>query len=378
MIKWKKKISVVLGMDGQHTLQSIHVSGFRSIQSVDLPIQDLNILIGQNGAGKSNFIELFRFLHEIINQRLQVYTAVKGGADKLLHYGSRETKQIKIILTFNDSWYELSLIIAQDDRLIIEFEETNVITGPITTEGVRFSKGKEESLLTKNSFKVSQVISAQLKNWRVYHFHDTSAEAPVKKLSDISDTAFLRADAGNLAAFLWYMQQKSPKHYERIVSTIKLVLPFFGDFIFRPNPYNEQKILLEWQDNRSDMRFNASDLSDGSLRFICLVTLLLQPKLPNLILLDEPELGLHPTALALLAGLLKKASSRTQVIVSTQSVNLVNAFAPDDVIVVDREDADGRPGHSTFRRLETDVLATWLTEYSLGDLWEKNVIGGTP
>ena len=360
-------------MDGQHTLQSIFVSGFRSIQSVDLSIQNLNILIGQNGAGKSNFIELFRFLHEIIDQRLQVYTAVKGGADKLLHYGSRETKQIQIVLTLDDYWYELSLIPSIDDRLIIEFEETNVATGQITSSGSRFSQGKEESLLTKNAFKASQVITTKLADWRVYHFHDTSAEAPVKKLGDINDVDFLRADAGNLAAFLWYMQQKSPNHYNRIISTIQLVLPFFSAFVFRPNPYNEQKILLEWQDNQSDMRFNAGDLSDGSLRFICLTTLLLQPKLPSLILLDEPELGLHPTALALLAGLLKKAASRTQVIVSTQSVNLVNAFTPDDIIVVDCED-----GHSTFRRLQTEALSTWLTEYSLGDLWEKNVIGGAP
>ncbi|GAB4009986.1 AAA family ATPase [Spirosoma migulaei] len=362
-------------MDGQHTLQSIFVSGFRSIQSVDLPIRNLNILIGQNGAGKSNFIELFRFLHEIINQRLQVYTAVKGGADKLLHYGSRETKEIKIHLLLSDAHYQMNLIVAESDRLIIENEDafSAVYTSAGDLSGESLSDGSKESGLLKNNYWISRLIREVLFDWRVYHFHDTSAEAPVKKFSDINDTAFLRADAGNLAAFLWYMQQKSLKHYERIVSTIKLVLPFFSDFVFRPNPYNEQKILLEWQDNRSDMRFNASDLSDGSLRFICLATLLLQPKLPSLILLDEPELGLHPTALALLAGLLKKASSRTQVIVSTQSVNLVNAFTPDDIIVVDRED-----GHSTFRRLQTEALATWLTEYSLGDLWEKNVIGGTP
>ncbi|GAB4038931.1 AAA family ATPase [Spirosoma jeollabukense] len=362
-------------MDKQHTLRSIFVSGFRSIQSVDLPIQNLNILIGQNGAGKSNFIEVFRFLHEIIDQRLQVYTAVKGGADKLLHYGSRETKEINIHLLLSDAHYRIDLIAAESDRLIIENEDvfSAVYNRAGDLAGESLSEGSRESGLIKNEYWISRMVQEALDDWRVYHFHDTSAEAPVKKLSDINDTAFLRADAGNLAAFLGYMQQKSPKHYERIINTIQLMLPFFRDFVFRPNPYNEQKILLEWQDNQSDMRFNAGDLSDGSLRFICLTTLLLQPKLPNLILLDEPELGLHPTALALLAGLLKKAASRTQVIVSTQSVNLVNAFTPDDIIVVDRED-----GHSTFRRLQTEALSTWLTEYSLGDLWEKNVIGGTP
>lgn len=368
-------------MDKQPVLHTIYVSGFRSIRELPyLPVQNLNVLIGQNGAGKSNFIELFRFLNEIINGRLQVYTAVKGGADKLLHYGSRETQLIHIELLVGNVTYQLELVPAEGDRLIIRDED-------VTPEGFDFglhpdekpvSRGSTESKLIKDDRPVSQLISSRLQDWRVYHFHDTSAEAPVKKLADLNDVAYLRPDAGNLAAFLYYLQQKSPRHYDRIVSTIQLVLPFFKDFALRPNPYNEQKILLEWQDTGSDMRFNAGDLSDGSLRFICLATLLLQPNLPSLILLDEPELGLHPTALALLAGLLKKASARTQVIVSTQSVNLVNAFSPDDIIVVDRAEADGQPGHSTFRRLQTEELATWLSEYSLGDLWEKNVIGGTP
>ena len=306
-----------------------------------------------------NFIEVFRLLYEILNQRLQVYTGRKDGADKLLHYGHRQTQEIFVGLRFPPNLYSITLIPTDtSDRLIIE--EENVYFNTDWKANNRYketvSTGSEESKLiayARSYHGVSQYVYNVLKDWRVYHFHDTSTEAPVKKLSDITDTSFLRADAGNLAAFLWYMQQKSPKHYERIISTIQLMLPFFKDFVFRPNPYNEQKILLEWQDNQSDMRFNAGDLSDGSLRFICLATLLLQPKLPNLILLDEPELGLHPTALALLAGLLKKAASRTQVIVSTQSVNLVNAFTPDDIIVVDRED-----GHSTFRRLQSEVLAT--------------------
>lgn len=362
-------------MDRQHALESIRINGFRSIQELDLPIGNLNILIGQNGAGKSNFIEVFRFLHEVLNQRLQVYTAVKGGADKLLHYGSKTTQELNIQLVLSEAHYQLNLIPAEGDRIIIENEDVfSVIYDRAgNLDGELISQGSTESKLVRNEFWISRLVRHQLTDWRVYHFHDTSAEAPVKKLGDLSDTTFLRADAGNLAAFLWYMQQKSPRHYDRVVSTIQLVLPFFNDFSFRSNPYNEQKILLEWHDTKSDMRFNAGDLSDGSLRFMCLVTLLLQPELPSLILLDEPELGLHPTALALLAELLKKASTRTQVIVSTQSVNLVNAFSPDDIIVVDRKD-----GHSVFRRLETELLTVWLSEYSLGDLWEKNVIGGTP
>lgn len=131
---------------------------------------------------------------------------------------------------------------------------------------------------------------------------------------------------------------------------------------------------LEWQDKHSDIVFTGQDLSDGSLRFICLATLLLQPELPSVLLLDEPELGLHPTAIESLARLMKQAAARTIVIVSTQSVNLVSTCAPEDVIVVDRNEQ----GASTLKRLEPQQLVQWLDEYSLGELWEKNVLGGKP
>lgn len=215
-------------MDKQHNLQSIKVAGFRSIQDIDLSIDNLNILIGQNGAGKSNFIEVFRFLYEILNQRLQIYTGRKDGADKLLHYGRRQTQEIFIGLRFPPNHYSVALIPTDtSDRLIIEQEKVyfNTDWKKDHRHAETVSTGSEESKLISyaRSYRgVSQYVTNVLKDWRVYHFHDTSAEAPVKKLSDINDTAFLRADAGNLAAFLWYMQQKSTKHYERIVSTSTL------------------------------------------------------------------------------------------------------------------------------------------------------------
>jgi predicted ATPase len=117
-------------------------------------------------------------------------------------------------------------------------------------------------------------------------------------------------------------------------------------------------------------------LSDGTLRFICLTTLLLQPKslLPDTLLIDEPELGLHPFAINLLADMLQEAAESKQVIVSTQSVELLNAFQPEDVVVVQREE-----DASVFKRLDKAALSDWLADdYSLGELWKRNILGGRP
>jgi predicted ATPase len=236
-------------------------------------------------------------------------------------------------------------------------------------------KGYSESEFVDEAldFPDARWMLERLQGWRVYHFHDTSASAMVKQTGDVGDNEALRPDASNLAAFLFLLRTKHPESYRRIVSTIRLVAPFFDDFRLRPSPFNEQKIQLEWSERSSDAYFNAHALSDGTLRFICLATLLLQPNLPSLILIDEPELGLHPYAIQVLAGLVRSASEKTQVILSTQSVSLVNQFAPEDLVVVDRN-----KGESVFRRLSPEDMKDWLEGYSLGELWEKNVFGGRP
>jgi len=152
-----------------------------------------------------------------------------------------------------------------------------------------------------------------------------------------------------------------------------MVAPFLEDFVLEPLALNQQMIRLEWREKGNDHVFGPGALSDGTLRFICLATLLLQPTLPSTILLDEPELGLHPYAITLLADLLRGASTKTQVIASTQSVSLVNQFEPQDILVVERED-----GQSMFKRLEHGAMDAWLEDYGLGELWEKNLLGGRP
>ena len=196
-----------------------------------------------------------------------------------------------------------------------------------------------------------------------------------KGKAKLDDNRSLATNGGNLPAFLYVLQQKSPKTLKRIEMTVRSVMPYFERFDLQPSVLDNTQIGLVWSETDNHNKyFDANDLSDGSLRFIALSALLLQPDLPKVIIIDEPELGLHPVAITKLAGMIKSAAERgCQIIVSTQSVNLINHFQPEDVITVDR-----REDQSIFERLNKVQLERWLEDYSLGDLWAKSVINGQP
>ncbi|MBN1566038.1 MAG: AAA family ATPase [Anaerolineae bacterium] len=359
-------------------LDRMRVSGFKSIRELDLELRALNVLIGANGAGKSNFIQVFSLLNAMIDERLQNFVARAGGANNLLYFGRKTTEEIRVSLSFGQGGYHARLTATDDDKLFYEragfwFHSENFPKPIRVPFGSGYSEMPLKQMSSSDEGHIASRFYRQMQDWKLYQFHDTSASAKIKQTGDIGDNEFLRSDAGNLAAFLYMLQESHPTHYDQIVRTIRLVAPFFDTFNLRPSPFNREKIRLEWREVGSDDYFNASMLSDGTLRFMCMVTLLLQPDLPATILIDEPELGLHPYALTLLAGLLRSAAAKTQVIVATQSVPLVNQFTPEDVIVVDRVD-----NASEFRRLDQADYEMWLDDYGLGDLWEKNVIGGRP
>ena len=197
----------------------------------------------------------------------------------------------------------------------------------------------------------------------------------MKRTADLHDNRYLREDGSNLAAFLYRLGKKERASYDMIVRTVRLVAPFFDDFVLEPQALNEDKIRLQWRHRGSDAYFDASSLADGSLRFMALATLLLQPAdlQPSVILLDEAELGLHPYAVTILCSLGKQCSENKQVVLATQSPLVVDHFEPEDVLVADRVD-----GRTDLQRLEQDRLAKRLQDYSLGELWQKNELGGRP
>ena len=333
----------------------------------------LNVLIGANGAGKSNFIGFFRLINKVLDAQLQNAVGLAGGPDAMLHFGRKRTETLGAEIYFGNNGYKFSLKPTQDNRLIFDRETLwwNV-RGDWRPASGHFETVYKER---KGYGPTWEYVVPPMRSWRLFHFHDTGATALVKQIHNINDNAFLREDARNLAAFLLRIKSENPEHYSRIIKSIRLVAPFFGDFFLRPTVNNPDKIQLEWTEQGQDEPFTASALSDGTLRFICLATVLLQPEqfVPAAILIDEPELGLHPFAITVLAGLMKSASHEHQLIISTQSVELVNEFDPEDLIVVDKRD-----GASTFKRPDTEALSEWLAEYSLGDLWKKNLLGGRP
>jgi len=358
-------------------LSKIKVSGYKSIKDAELSFGDINILIGPNAVGKTNFVSLFNLFNSLANQELQNYVAKKGGADSIAHYGSKTTPEINFDIHFNANSYEAILEPTDDDRLLITSDYAYFqAAGYKQPYSELISLNTFESNLRKHASgrpNVAKYVRKSILDWKVYHFHDTSDSALVKKTCDLDDNFSLKKDASNLSAFLYRLKKTSEENFLLIERTIKRIFPNFGEFILEPSRLNEDKIKLEWKEEGNDNYFDANSLSDGTIRFISLATLLLQPTLPSTVIIDEPELGLHPKAISILASLFRKASHRTQLIISTQSVNLVNEFNPEDIIILNRSDK-----HTTFSRLDEKDLEQWLNEYSLGELWEKNIIGGRP
>lgn len=344
-------------------LECITIRGFKSIASVEkLALRPINVVIGPNGSGKSNFIDVFSFLRKIRQGRLKEYVTTAGGAERVLHFGSKVTKELFLELSFANGPFLVRLRPTAVDELSLY----SVATG---------EAGLGTDMNASEIPEIKQVVNDLLGNERVYHLHDTSFSSPMRKTSAVDDNRFLRADGSNLGAFLYFLQEKHPDSYSMIQRTVQRVAPFFDNFQLAPLNLKPDDIKLEWRHKSSDQYFDASSLSDGTLRFIALTTLFLQPKKyrPSLILVDEPELGLHPYAIEVLASLIKQAAVDTQVIVSTQSSLLLDHFEPDDVLIADRVD-----GGTQLTRLDSARLAEWLEEYSLGQLWEKNELGGRP
>lgn len=362
-------------------IERIEISNYKSIRHAEIDLKMLNILIGPNGAGKSNFISFFDLTRHMLEQRLNNYLLEHGGIDSMLYRGRKISDSISALIDFeNRNAFEFKLKPSQGPKAYIEYTKDFFNNGGHTDKRYEESWNahiwdtnvEESAILTRPQWRAGYIRNF-LRSFTVYHFHDTSLTSPMRQLSRIGDNEYLRHDGSNLAAFLYKLKNTDTKSFNLIEGTIRSIAPYFKEFKLIPNKIMEGYIGLEWEERDTDMYLDASNFSDGTLRFIALATLLLQPDSPNTIIIDEPELGLHPAAMVKLSALIKRASTQTQIIIATQSVALINNFSIDDLIVVGRND-----NQSTFDRLDQTDFSQWLEEYSVGELWEKNIIGGRP
>lgn len=369
-----------------YPLDKVTIKGFKSIRKLeDFELTNLNVLIGGNGSGKSNFIDFFRLLRAMMelplpgltNGSLQSYIEDGGGSDNFLFNGPQVTKEIKVETRFRLNGYRFKLVPTAESTFLINDEARYYERS--ACGWLEMGSGYPSPLLLKErkepgvagGASVASYVYDSISSWQIYHFHDTSKFAGMRRYETIDDRDYLRFDASNIAPYLFYLKEDEPNEYQQIIETVRLVAPFFDDFIWRPT--TKETIRLLWRQKGSDYPLNPYHLSDGTIRFICLTTALLQPNRPSTIIIDEPELGLHPYAIGILAELIHSASQKTQLIISTQSPTLVDYFNAEEVIVVERQ-----KGASKFRRLKSDELAVWLEDYSLGDLWRKNIVTGGP
>lgn len=367
-------------------LKKIRLRGWKSIQDQTIELQSLNVIIGANGSGKSNLISVFKMLNAMFAHEpgFRNYIGISGGADSLLHFGKRRTPTAEMELVFDtdtgQTTYFASWAAAAQDALIfteerVEFVRSGSNTPQVCDLGAGHTESKLPFVADHENDARARVALQILRRCRLFHFHDTSDNSAIRDSAFIEANRFLYPDAGNLPAMLYLFQEKYPTAFRRITAAAKQMIPSLHSFLLEPSRLNSQRILLKWLQHNNDYEFGPHQLSDGSIRFIALCTLFSQPAelQPLLVAIDEPELGLHPAAIEILSGMVKAAARNCQVVMATQSPIFLDHFYPENVLV-----AHTRDGVSEFSRLSTEELQDWLQEYSLGEVWEKNVVGGGP
>ena len=374
-------------------LKSITISGFKSFDSDahTMEFGDISALIGANGSGKSNLVSFFKMIGYLMTTTLQQFIGDQGGASSLLNFGPKKTPVLSAKFVFENEEvyddYEFSLAHAACDSLIFTHEINSYHNKKLydTPKQWTLPPGTKESGLALNVLKHKdygpvKLIYKLLRKCNVYQFHDTSSTSKIRNKGYINQNNYLYHDGGNLAAFLYGLREneRNRPYYEKIVRHIKCIFPQFGDFNLLPDVRNENYIMLDWfMQNDLSYQLGAHQLSDGTLRFMALAALLLQPpeNLPSIIVIDEPELGLHPSAIIELASMVKIASQHAQIILATQSPALLDEFLPEQITVIER---DPISKSSTFKNFTEEDLKYWLEEYTLSELWDKNILGGTP
>lgn len=375
-------------MNRKISIDRIRIQGFRSLANVDVKLPRVAVLIGPNGSGKSNFVRFFELMHCMATRSLGEFVARQGGADDQLFGGTKRTTEINATVCVGTGEtpieYEFTLRHAHPDDLIVTkelFRKRGRHSGiPLEYPARVFPSYEREPKVgdfqhakrVGDRYAMGIDLSTLFLETNVFQFHDTSDSSRFKQRWDNEDRYRLREDGGNIASILLELQRHFPHIYGRICHYIGRILPTFDRFQIE-QLYG--KVTLRWKQKGTDKTIGAHLTSDGSLRFFALVTLLHLPKemLPRVLVIDEPELGLHPVAMEFISNMIKRVSDDCQVILATQSPSLIDHFGLKSTIVFDILD-----GRTEMRTLTEQDYQAWLKEYSPSTLWQKNLLGGRP
>lgn len=367
-------------------IKSLSLRGFKTIKELkELEFEKINIFIGANGSGKSNILSFFEMIGFVMTDAFSNYVSNNGFASSMLYHGQKVTRDIEADIKFysntGESDYKFRISHTVNDNFLF-MGETIIYKNDIKSQSCKLNLSDEGYRETKlrdlyHKNKTVRYIKNLLSNIRVFHFHDTSQTAYMHQASPLENNSVLMSNGGDIAPFLYRLKEDQPKYYNRIISFIQIVAPFFDNFILRSYGGSIQ---LKFKEVKSDLELGSFRLSDGTIRFICLATLLLQPRqsLPKIIIIDEPELGLHPVAIDILAEMFNIASRNSQIFITTQSERLINNFEPKNIIVIDRQKDENERYYSSFQKLNNKNLSEWLDKYKLSDMWNSNIIGGRP
>jgi predicted ATPase len=367
-------------------LHAIRVHGYKSLADCELTFGPVNVLIGPNGAGKSNLLSFLEMVARLRTRSLRRFVAEQGGASSLLHQGAHGADEIAFELEFRGEagahLYRARLAPSARDDLFFVSEDVEHRSGDGPARQTTLGEGQLESELASGRHDEDAAIVAlrrSLQSVGFFHFHDTSPRSPLRTPARPEEDRYLRWDGTNLAAYLLAMRDSHDPSLRRAWTRIQRLLQSVAPFVkeLDPTPTDTgpgRMIRLDWIDE-SDCRFGVHQISDGTLRMLALLTALAQPatRMPRFVSVDEPELGLHPAALAVLAGVVRSASATSRILLATQSPALLDHFDAGQVVVAERHD-----GGTVFRRLDPDRLRDWLDRYRLSELFDKNVLGGRP
>lgn len=386
-------------------IRSFRIRNLLSIRDATLElVTPVTLLIGPNGAGKTNLLRGIELLSRLVDDTFQGEIMRGGGFSEHFFQGSPVADfdsaeqgegfdsrcfAIDVDYRINEqltNGYDVQFSRGTGDTALVRerlvFHNRAKFTAPFY-DGFQGNNGwlplAHRSVLSAADDRssrtgVQESIRRILTGCRVFHFDDSSSRSPVLQSCDVADNLRLHSDGRNLAAVLWRMRESDAERYAGIVRSVRVVAPFLEDFVVDPVYEGSHNTVLRWRQKGLDGIFSGERLSSGTLRFICLTVLLQQTNPPETIVLDEPELGLHPFAIYQLAEMLHEvASAERKIIVTTQSVTLANQFSLQELALVTREN-----GATTVNRPESEVYTQWLDDYSVGQMWENNVLNVSP